>query len=483
MGEAVMPNTGTWIVSIAMLVLLMTGSIGTIYAQAGGQVTVQQEDSSLVKLRVHAEVLQKMLNRLLTMNLTKELELQIENLVAVNLTALGAEELREFISEAKNVLSEVRSELKEAKGNRTRVEQRVIAKLLERMRERLNVTLRRLNITAEEAEKIREELGSRIREALAGNLTFHELKHFIKNLTRRLVGYRVQNFTEQIMNYTEREAKLGRLYGLETALNASCKVLQVLERVKEKLLSVNASPVAVAAIEHAIERIASAREVLKQLVERIATMPEPKNATPGQIRKEIKSILDERLEELAEDIRENLQRLRELRSEAEEQNLTSLVESIDHAIAKLEEASSKIQTANMSFGEAMSALALAKTVIRRAEKILEEASKEHKLTKKVAEELEKVIDRLKERLNELEDKLGKLSEEFAEGMNETAANAAISRAKALIEEMTNKIDEGDVTSATKLLKKTEDAVRFVGRLIESLQRSAEQRGHEHMGRR
>jgi len=481
-----MPSTGAWLTSILMLALLLTGSFASIYAQAGGQVTIQQENSNSVKLRVHAEVLQKMLNRLSAMNLSKELEVEVERLISVNLTALDAEGLKRFIADARKVLSEIRAELRELKDNRTEAEhRRIMVKLLERIQEKLNLTLMKLNITVEEAERIRSELRIRIREALAGNMTFHEFKQFIKDLKERLIRYRVQNFTEQIMDYAERESEHGRLHGLETALNASCKVLEVLQKVKERLLTVNASPAAVAAIERAIEKIASAREILKQLVERLAIMPEPKNATPGEIRKEIKSILDEKLEELEESIRENLQRLRELRAEAEEKNLTNLVKSIDQAIAKLEEAASSIQTTNMSFGEAMSALALAKAVIRRAEKVLEEACEEHKLSKKIAEQLEKVIDRLKKKLDELEDRLEELEEHLAESVNKTAARNAISNARELIKEMEDRIDEGNVTSATQLLRKAEDAVKFAEDLIESLIRSAEaaSRGHqarEHM---
>jgi len=54
------------------------------------------------------------------------------------------------------------------------------------------------------------------------------------------------------------------------AYNASRKVLTVLEQVREKLLQGNASERAVEAIERNIERIAEAREALKQLMARLA---------------------------------------------------------------------------------------------------------------------------------------------------------------------------------------------------------------------
>ena len=465
-----MRDRGFKLSSIILLIALLAGSIGAVCAQAGEPSTASGEDD-VESLRLRAEILQRMLERAMAANLSESLKENVTRLLLANLTVLNPDELKEFIQEARILLHRIAESLRGAEAARNETE--VAARILERIVERLNRTLTRFNVSSSELEEIEELL----QKAEEGNLTLEEVRELAKAFRRLIIHHKAQNISEQLMNYTEAEAERGELHGLEAALNASCKVLEVLERVKGRLISVNASPVAVAAIEHAIERIASARDVLRRVMERVEMRLEFGNVTSEEVRREVKAILGEELDDLNETLTEKIQRLEELRGEAEKLNLTSLAEELNQTIAMLEGLTGELASANLSFGDVMSKLARAKTVIAHAEKVLEKALGEAEMAEKASEELSESLDELREKLNDLRERLRDLAERA--GAEKT--NKTLSKAENLLEEALKSIRRGELESASKLLDEAGQLLRAAEHGIEHIKKVVEEhsKGSEH----
>ncbi|MEM4807026.1 MAG: hypothetical protein QXD26_04270 [Nitrososphaerota archaeon] len=359
-------------IAVVLLLLLAVSPIMAAYGQAAGY-TDQASSKELQKLRLRAFILQKMLERAANAaNTSDALRSDVEALVSINISALSEDELREFIARAEALLAEIRGCLAR---NATLSQDRVAMRILERVRERLNLTLAKMNLTAGEAEQVRERIREWIRERAGENLTVRDVAHLMKIIREMLRHMWAARISEEAMNYTERAARSGALFGLMNALNASSKVLAVLERVRERLMEVNASENAIEAVEHAMERIATAREVLKQLMERLSAGYPPGNATRERAREELRSILREKAEKLNETIEEYLGRLQELRDKARELNLTDLARELDEEIVGLEMLREKIASGNWSLSELAGAAASAKGLIKRAENLIEKAAR------------------------------------------------------------------------------------------------------------
>ncbi len=458
------------IVAAILLCLLLAGSIvgAGVYAQ-GGMNTANGDEEDVSKLRLRAEVLQRLLERAVTVaNISESLRAEAENLTSIDLSSLSADELRSFIEEAKEVLAEIRESLNEGmilSGSN------LAAKLLEKIELKLNRTLLKLNLTAEEAEQIRE----RIREKVREKLTVRELAKLMKEIAKEIAHHKALKFSEHAMNFTENATRSGAMHGLEVALNASSKVLEVLEMVKERLESVNASPVAIAAVEHAIEKIASAREVLKQVMERICSKHPGGKATKEQVKEELSSMLEEKLESLNETIDEYLEELLELRVKAEEYNLTSLVEELNQSISELEGLKEAIPSGNLSFSEVMSVLTSAKSLIKHAEEVLEKASKEEELAEKLAESLKKAKEKLREKLEKLKEKLEEIKEKAEEKFSEHVEKVEekLAEAERLVSSVESSASKMNLTSATKMLDKAEENLESAEEIMDQLKELSE----------
>ncbi len=362
------------VIAITLLLPLIASPVMAVYGQAAGYV---DSDSSrdLQRLRLRASILQMILERAIdAANISEPLRSEAEALISMNVSALSEDELKRFIAEAESLLAEIRESLRR-EYNVTLSQERVAMRLLERIRERLNLTFAKINMTPSEAEQIRERIREWVRERAGENLTVRDVAHLLKGIREVLRHRWVMRFSEGAMNYSEKAAESGVLFGLTNALNASSKVLAVLGRVKERLIEVNASEAAVEAIEHAMEKITSAREILRQLIERVSTDHPLGNATQERAREELGSILRERAEKLNETIEEYLGRLRELRDKAVELNLTGLAEEIEREAANLEALKDRVASGNQSLGDIVSAMASAKGLIKRAENLIEKATK------------------------------------------------------------------------------------------------------------
>ncbi|RLF98874.1 MAG: hypothetical protein DRN47_04715, partial [Candidatus Wolframiiraptor sp.] len=67
------------------------------------------KDPEIQKLRIQARLIQHMISRMAAVvNVTSELELKVGEILAANVSVMSAEELNDFITEAKKVLEELR---------------------------------------------------------------------------------------------------------------------------------------------------------------------------------------------------------------------------------------------------------------------------------------------------------------------------------------------------------------------------------------
>jgi hypothetical protein len=440
------------VVAIALLLLLAASPVMTVYGQAAGQINPDTSSKELEKLRLRAYILQKTLGRAANIaNVSESLRSEIEALASMNVSALSEEGLKTFNAEAEALLVKIKESF--SRCNATLSQERVALSLLERIKERLNMTLMRMNLTSGEAEQVREW----IRERAGENLTVRDVAHLMKNVREMLRHRWAAMLSEEAMNYSERAAGSGAIFGLMNALNASSKVLEVLENVKMRLIEGNASERAVEAIEHNIERIAAAREVLKQLIEKMSAGHPPGNAARERAREELGSIVRERTGKLNETIEEYLNKLQELKDEALKLNLKDLAEEIEKEIAELEALKGKIASGNLSLSELADAAASAKELIQHAEKLIERASE--KMEKQGPERAIKMIDECISRLQELREGALKMNlTDLAREINATITSLRTLRDRIASGELNLKELTDTIASAEGVIKHAEEAI-------------------------
>ncbi len=366
-------------IAVALLLLLAVVPIMAAY----GQANLDPSSKELEKLRLRAQVLQGTLNKALdTPCIPDSLRGEVKALASMNTSTLSEDDLRKFIAEAEALLTEVRGYL--SRCNVILHQEDVALSLLKRAEERLNTTLARVNMTRDEAERVKELIKERTR----GNMTVRDVAQLMKKVREMLRHRWAARLSDEMINYTENMRVSGAIFGLMNALNASSKVLAVLERVRERLIEVNASERAVEAIERNIERIAAAREVLRQLIERMAaghpprgiTPPGPPgNVTPGNITRERSRELESAARERAiKMIDECIDRLQELRDKALKMNLTDLAREINATITSLRALRDRVASGELNLKELTDTIASAKGVIKHAEESIEKVAIPHK---------------------------------------------------------------------------------------------------------
>ncbi|RLG06106.1 MAG: hypothetical protein DRN59_03545 [Thaumarchaeota archaeon] len=445
-----------------LLAILLISSLGFWNSICSAE---NQGSEEVKELRLQAEILQRILERSIILgNLSKPLRGKIELLLSINLTTLSVEELSQFVADGKNLLLEIRNLVRD---NRTQAEQRLTLALFNRIKLRLERAIEVMNLSDEEAEEIKKKLA----DGAQKNMTLRELHQLVRELVKSFIPHRVQNISSQLINYTEHEAELGELHSLEIAYNASHKVLKVLEAVKERLQNVNASPVAIAAVEHAIGRITSAREVLKRLMERMELIQELGNVSRGDVRREVRSIIEEELEELNETLREKIRELEELREVAQEAGLKELAERFNQTINELEKASTSLELAELGLEETIDKITSIKAVIDHVEEVLKEALKESKLLEKISEELNKKARKLEEKLSDLIKRLDEIRDrEEAEEIDR-----ALEDSDEVLKRAEEELREGELESASELLNKAEQMIKMAENKLEDVKRILEER--------
>lgn len=350
--------------------------------------------SELNRLRIQAEVLQRMIAKAADVaNISEGLQFRIKEMLVSNVSAMSGEDLDNFVAEAKAILAD----LKESLNPYALSDEE---NLTLHLAERLEYALVNLNMSGGEFQEYRE----RLRNAWS----LGHLKKVLYDMRERARHWRALNLTESTIKYANESAEMGNLKGLDRALNSSRKVLEVLERVREKLLMLNASPAAIAAIEHAMEKISAMRELLELVKENVEAPMENRSLTRWEIREMVKNRTETRLRWMEMRLSGYIEEMERLREIALEKNLTDLAGELEELIGRLKSILDEMRAGKADLGQAVNILAKAEKALRNAEKLLENASERPELKKTVVEILrerlrllEKKHDQLRERLKEL----------------------------------------------------------------------------------
>ena len=431
------------------------------------------KDPEIQKLRIQARLIQHMISRMAAIvNVTSELELKVGEILAANVSVMSAGELNDFITEAKKVLEELRENIDSSK---VAGESNVTTSLAERLRNRLERILGELNITEGELHEVRE----RLRHAWS----LGHLKKILEDLRLIIRPAKALNLTEMLLGFANRSAEHGNATGLERALNSSCKVLDVLAGVKEKLEKLNASPAAIMAIEHAIEKISEMRELLASVKEKVHELRQHHNATCHEIREIVKNKTRKGLQQAEEKLEEYVKELEELRETALEKGLTDLADELGALSSKLRGLSDRIRNGNFTFKQAVGILAEAKRMVEKAEKALEEASERKELREVVSEQLrermrslERQRDRLKEKLKELEKELPESMKDFLEEVQNMILNLSDKLQKAR-----ENLSIGRGSTTLNILKDAEKNVSVIEEKLNVLENQIKNRAMGHRG--
>lgn len=420
-----MENTALKLTAFLLITLLVVSIIPlNVSAEAG----VSGEVLKLHRLRVQAEFLQRITSRIAEVaTMTTELKLRVREILEANISIMSIGELSNFVREAKAILAELRGNLDSGK---LMGEENVTRVLAERLRERLKCAFTGLNITKEECYEFREQL----RHAWS----FGRLKRILGDIRTRMAPLESNNITDSILESANKSAEWGNMTGLERALNSSLKVLEVLERIKEKLMFLNASPAAIAAIEHAIEKISMMRELLALVKERVEELKENHSLTRQEIREMVKNRTRMCLQGMEERLSEYIEELESLREAALEKNLTSLADELDSTLNKLKGLLDEIKKGNFSLKQAIMILVEAERALRKAEKVLEKASEREELREILMERLRERIRLLERKRDQLRERLEKLRGSLPENML-----CRLEEIENMLQEALNKLQEAE----------------------------------------
>ncbi|MCD6341377.1 MAG: hypothetical protein J7L83_00760, partial [Thaumarchaeota archaeon] len=283
--------------------------------------------------------------------------------------------------------------------------------------------------------------------------------------------------TEMLLRFANKSAEHGNATGLERALNSSCKVLDVLEGVKEKLERLNASPAAIAAIERAMEKIAEARELLKSVKEKVHELRGGKHATRHEIRELVQNITGKGLHRLEKEISAYIEKLEPLKEAAIRNNLTDLADSLDAVLSKLKDLSSAIGEGKLSFTQAVEILAQARQATEKAEEAFKKASERKELREAVSEELRKMMHSLQERRDKLRNRLSELDEKISENVKKS-----VDEIRSLLSKLSDQLDEAErkmlaenSSTALKLLNDVKKGLDLAEKKLDALEKIHQRR--------
>lgn len=231
---------------------------------------------------VKARVLKDMLNKSMYLNISDELKNKIEELLNIDLSTLGIEELREWIHDATKVLASVSSELKMGKAFRVGIVlQRYLNGLREALMNRIRALANKYNLSVEELKEKIEEVLTNTTNASDINKLSRQLLERLRNIETIMVKEFAEKAKEYNYRYTER-VRGGEAKGLDVAIKHIREAIKILNRTLEKLKNVNASPQAIETIENIIERLKIVEEVLEGVVEEIGETVKPEVQKVGE---------------------------------------------------------------------------------------------------------------------------------------------------------------------------------------------------------
>jgi DNA repair exonuclease SbcCD ATPase subunit len=442
----------TAIVVATLLVLLVAPSTVAQTAETEGQ----EELANTTVLRAKAVALQYMLNNSLrlNLNLSEQLKKQVASLVNVNVSELSPDELRDFVHNATRVLAEVRESARNAVGKTLESYAHGLAVAIEA---RVRNMARHYNVSEEE-----------VRQALA-NMTeskdMRDVFRALKELQKKFLEGQCKE------NQTAEALKTGEVRGLERSYEVLDKAAEVLNATLERLEAVNASSIALQAVERALEHVKVVKAVIGRLREELPRLgPSPIKLPIETIKKSLNETLGELTSKVEEEVNELMSRLDKLQSLAEKVNATDLVKKIQDLKAELLTLLERLRSAESlkDLGQALDDLASIRAKVREVTQSVEDLAKEFR--EKARERVEGLLTSLESRLSKAKSKLEGLKERLEKargraqrGLEEVQKllNAVSDRLDATLKklgEIKNRLRAGDVESVARELPELENNV-------------------------
>jgi DNA repair exonuclease SbcCD ATPase subunit len=308
--------TQSKVLGVAVLAILLASIIPIAIPVTGEQ----QDSQAYAVLLVRARVLYTMLNRSLGLNISAELRSEIQKLLAVNISALPVDELREWVNNASKLLAKVNEEVRV--GGRAYAVGIALQRYLNGLTKALEERLRKLNIS------------------IPVNLTrardISELNKLLRNVSGVVEAEKVHRFVNASLVVALRNA-VKSVKSAEEAQKHLMLAEKAINATIERLKKLNASEEAIERLQVALEKVREAREILAN-----ATQVAKQKAK--SIEDALREALENRTAQLLMDIESRVEELKELR-----ENITDVRarQVLDQIIDRLEELRERLENASV----------------------------------------------------------------------------------------------------------------------------------------
>ena len=309
------------IVAVAFVVLMLSSIASAAIIVQGSQQSISN-DTAYAVLLVRARVLYAMLNRSLALNISAELRSEIQKLLAVNISALPVDGLREWVNNASRLLARVDEEVRV--GGRAYAVGIALQRYLNGLKKALEEKLRRMGIEP-----------TNITEAKS----FKELDKALKDYEKVLEVAKARKFVNSsIVIALQKSLKDAK--GLESAYIHLSITEKAIDATIARLRKLNASEDAIEGLQVALEKVREAKEILLNTSKSLALGFE------ANVTKALKSIAENKSLEAQEALDELVEELQNLKQMALEHNATKLAETIDSVINELQQLKSRLANAS-----------------------------------------------------------------------------------------------------------------------------------------
>ncbi|MEM2852289.1 MAG: hypothetical protein QW438_03750 [Ignisphaera sp.] len=398
----------TLIIAMVLLSLspVMASSMALQYVAAQ---SVNASNTSIEYAK--AQVLLAMLTNALTLNISDALRNEIQSLLTVNISSLSSVELKEWIRNASNLLSQIASEVREGRAYKVGIVlERYLNGLKIALENRFRVHVRHYNVSIN------------IDEIIANATRARDVNHLFKmyrNAAREIEAKKAERFAEVVRKRISNDITAvigGEVRGLEKVAIDLEKSLNVLNKTIEKLRVMNASENIIKALEEAEEHVRLAKRIVANISAEVAAMIQIREME--RIRERVREAFNKSIEMLIEianrTIGEILEELNQLRDRALDANLTDIVERIDNLTIVVSEIRGKLQAVNTTqdVHTILSKLAKVRIAVKTIEKEIEMTVGEigKKLGVKIEELARKAISEAKEKLKKVNNKFTEIKE-------------------------------------------------------------------------
>ncbi len=374
-----------------------------VVAQNDGN-SVNVNKSSEIEVRVQVLVL--MLNNTLTLNISDELKHEIENLLAVNISSLSLDELREWIRNASSLLSRVASEIRENRMHKIGIVlERYLNGLRIALENRFRVCVRLYNVSIDI-----DEIVANATQARDVNQLFKMYRGIAKEVEVKKAGRFAEAIRKHI-NATINTIVGGEVRGLDRVAENLNKPLHALNKTIEKLKAMNVSESVIETLEEARGHIRLARELIISVSKEVKSIEQERIKEQERIRDMVNRSLKMLIEKANNRINEILEELNQLRDKALSANLTVIVVKIDNLTTYVEEIRGRLLeiTTVKDINIILNELARIERVIEAIEQEVNKAlnamgqnlgERVKDLANKAIEEAEEILEKVKEMLNE-----------------------------------------------------------------------------------